>query len=401
MGKPARRRQNIFRDDAKPLEWIVPGWVYAKSVALLVGKRGGGKSQLVAWWAGQLSNGRYIDADGTESTLTRPIKVWINVVNEDSIEEFWYPRLDLAGANPKHVRVTANNYLLPTDLGELREDLHGLQKDGFSPDLIVLDSMSTHFRNPYFGFRYNKMAIGGLVALAQKNTLSVLITHHFRKGKGSTVESAVGGQGILQAGAKAIHVIGQYPNETATTRVLACERINAKMPRSLLFEQQTKYVKAVRSEHSYLLYSGPITATSEDVYAASREKVRGSIKTGAEEVAEWIKSLPELVDERPMKIADLEARAQAAGRYFSKGPRPWPTASETRVRSNIRTGQRVGQRDCPSTCLTVYVVDQCSTAGFRTQAGARGSWLRRRRTNTGNSFPKSLVLDLRRVDRCT
>ena len=96
----------------KPLRWTVPGWYYRKSVGLAVGKRGGGKSQYVAWFTGMATRGRYIVAAGHEQSCD-PANVWINVVGEDPVEETWYPRLKLASADFDRVRVTEYHYPLP------------------------------------------------------------------------------------------------------------------------------------------------------------------------------------------------------------------------------------------------------------------------------------------------
>jgi hypothetical protein len=313
----------------EPLRWTIPDYFYAKSVALVAGKRSGGKSLFIAWFAGMATRGRYIDQRGHEKDM-EPQNVLINVVAEDPVEEFWNPRLKLAGADFNRVKVTEKHYLLPASLGSLREDLLELRSGGFNVDILILESLSTHVKNPYYGFERNRQAMSGLVTLAETFDLTVVLAHHFRKGKGHTVESAIGGQGVLQNSSKAIYVVSPFPHANATTRVLACERINGAMPTSLQFELQTKHVREAKSAHPFLKYIGPIDVTARDVYNASRDEKKGSGRTGVEIVAAFIHE--HLKDGQIMKLADLEEAARAAEVWFSKG-----TFERARNMAGLRT----------------------------------------------------------------
>jgi hypothetical protein len=300
----------------KPIRWTIPGYFYAKSVSIVAGKRGGGKSLFMSWLTAMASQGRYIDKAGHERQRD-PMNVWVNVVGEDPVEEFWHPRLKLAGADFDHVRITEERYLFPESLGSLRERLYTQRAEGFPVDILILESMSTHLRNPYFGFERNRQAMSGLVYLAGQLDLAIIFAHHFNKGRRSTVESAIGGQGIIQNAAKAIHVVGSYPDASSPIRVFANERINGQTPAALQFELRTKNVPEAKAPHPYLVYTGPVALEARDVYEASRNETKGSGRTGVDVAAEFIREY--LRDGRVAKVSALEEAAQAAEVYFSKG----------------------------------------------------------------------------------
>jgi hypothetical protein len=305
----------------------VPGFFYSKSVGL-AGKRSGGKSLFVSWFAAQASRGGYIDSAGHEKSC-QPMNVWINVVGEDPVEKMWHPRLRLAGADFDRVRVTEYHYLLPQSLGALRDRLRDFRAEGFPVDILILESVGTHLKNPHFGFENNRRAMSGLVTMGEELDLTIIMACHFRKGRASTVESAISGQGVLQATSKAIYVVSSYPAEASPTRVLACERLNGPMPTSLLFELKVKNVPEAKAAHPFLRYVGPIDVTARDVYNASRAEEKGSGATGVAIAAEWIR---EHVAGRVIKVADLEATAQEAEVWFSRS-----TFKRARDEAGLRT----------------------------------------------------------------
>jgi hypothetical protein len=254
---------------------------------------------------------------GTEQ-MTEPMNVLINVVGEDPIEEFWHPRLKVAGSDMARVRVSEHHWLLPGSLGSMRDELERLNESGFHVDVLTLESLSTHLKNPLFGFRDNRTAMEGLVTIAETFDMTILFACHFRKGRASTVESAIAGQGILQNSAKAIYVLSNFPDAASSTRVLACERINGPEPTSLMFELETKYVREAGAPHPFLRYVGPIDVTAREVYNASRLEGRGSGITGVDHAAQFIREYMEQ-HQQVAKISELEEAARAADRYYSKG----------------------------------------------------------------------------------
>jgi hypothetical protein len=302
---------------AKPVRWVVPDFLPRKIVTTIAGKRDSGKSLVIAWLASATSRGQYPKGDGSVGS-SEPLNVLINTL-EDPIDEVLIPRLQVARADMDHVSMSDNQWLLPGSLGSVRDTLMKHREDGFPVDLLVLDSLQQHVRNPYHGFRLNRDAMNGLLALGRNLDMSIVLVHHFSKGKYATIESAIGGQGVLQNTSKAIYVFGPHPQPSSNTAVLACERIGvAEKPKSLLFEKRLKFCRGTGRPEPYFEYAGPIDAKAWDVYEVAKTEEKGSGRAGYEQAAEFC--INYIVKNGPyVTTVDLEGAASQAGLYFSKG----------------------------------------------------------------------------------
>ena len=170
-------------------------------------------------------------------------------------------------------------------------------------------------------------------SLAKEADISILFVHHFNKGKHPTVEGAIGGQGIVQNMTKAIFVMGQHRSTLGTpVRYLACERINAARPPSLSFELRTRKVPGYE-EVPFLEYTGLADVASMDVFEASKiEERKPGTQTNVEAAREWLVTYFKDRAGEPQKVRDVEATANEASRYYSKG-----TFERARERAGIET----------------------------------------------------------------
>jgi hypothetical protein len=161
--------------------------------------------------------------------------------------------------------------------------------------------------------------MNGLLVLCRNFDMSIVLVHHFSKGKNATIESAIGGQGVLQNTAKAIFVFGPHPQPSSETAVLACERIGvAAKPRSLLFEKKLKHCRGSGRPEPYFDYAGPIDATAWDLYEIAKTEEKGSGRAGYEQAAQFC--LDFIVKNGPyVRTVDMEEAASKVGVYFSKG----------------------------------------------------------------------------------
>ena len=94
----------------------------------------------------------------------------------------------------------------------------------------------------------------------------------------------------------------------------------AARPPSLSFELRTKRVSGYSEQIPYLEYTGIADVTSMDVFDASKiEDRKPGTLTNAESAREWLLGYFEQCHGAPQKIREVEAAAQKAGRWFSKG----------------------------------------------------------------------------------
>jgi RecA-family ATPase len=247
------------------IEYVYDGYVPRKTLSMVAGKRGDGKSLFAAWLAGQITTGASISPDGTATNGGKPGVVWYNTM-EDAPDTIVRARLQAAGADLDRTKLSDWHLEIPDDAGKLRDVVRWEH-----PDLLILDSMQQHFRNLYHGFRENRRGMDLMFRVAKEANIGVLFVHHFNKGKHPSVEGAIGGQGIIQNMTKAIFVTGQHKATLGSNiRYLACERINASRPPSLSFELRTKTVPGYSEPIPYLEYTGVADVSSMDVFDASK-----------------------------------------------------------------------------------------------------------------------------------
>jgi hypothetical protein len=245
---------------------------------------------------------------------------WINSNSEDPAQRIGIPRLKAVGADVDHVLVTEDDLTFPDDLGLVRERLDAFRANGAPIALAVFDSTETHFQNPYHGFRQCKRVMKGLNAINVEYDMSIVLIHHFRKGKFQSVHAAIGGLNILQNQCKAIFAVGEHMSTLGTLkRYMAVERINWEPPKSLSFSIETARV-GKQPQVPYFSYAGFADCTAKDILDASKA---GETGTGAQismvEAAAWYASYFEAHEYRAGSMADLEREATRAGMWFSAG----------------------------------------------------------------------------------
>lgn len=288
---------------------------------MVAGKRDLGKSQFAAWLCATVSQGRTIGEDGNEGTTKPGYAVWNSKEDPESV---CLSRLKAAGADLTRIWLSEEQWRLPSDAGRIRSFLEQRSREGRPADLLVLDSLQAHFRNPGSGFVDNEETMSRLVNLAKEFKVSIVLIHHFVKGKTATVESAIGGMGVLQNRAKAIHVFGEHPRSMGTgQRFLACERVGAAAkPASLAFHIDTARVTGFKKPAPFLQYDGLADVSSWDVFEASKKELNRSGKlTSAEDsatfITQWLEETG--IGDGPFKARELDEAAREAGRHYSNG----------------------------------------------------------------------------------
>src|SRR5262249_61082522 len=125
--------------------WTLRGYFPRETVCLVAGKRDLGKSQFAAWLCAAVSNGLGVTPSGAETQARKMVALWNT--REDTVEQC-QARLKAAGADLSLVWLTDEDWTLPSDAGRIKARLEQHQREGNPIDLLVLDSLQAHFKNP-------------------------------------------------------------------------------------------------------------------------------------------------------------------------------------------------------------------------------------------------------------
>jgi putative DNA primase/helicase len=188
-----------FEDVSKePIRWVVPDYIPRRYVSSVYAPRNAGKTMLAVWLAAQLSKGL-----GGEA----PYRTWLNS-REDDLASVLRPRLDAASASlSRQVRLTANSWWLPRDLGQIKDELLQHADGGAPDDVLILDSIQQHIERPY-AHAPAQESIQGLLSIAREMDMAVVLIGHTTRGKHGSVEAMIAGASVLQNQAKALYVFG-------------------------------------------------------------------------------------------------------------------------------------------------------------------------------------------------
>lgn len=122
--------------ESKPVTWLLaPNYLVAGRVSLLVGEEGIGKSMWTMRALAAVSTGE----KWGPFTIGGEPRDAIIIATEDDCDHAVLPRLELAGANPKHIIIGDESLIVPNDMDSLRALSVG-ENATFKPALVVVDS---------------------------------------------------------------------------------------------------------------------------------------------------------------------------------------------------------------------------------------------------------------------
>ncbi|MDP9296966.1 MAG: hypothetical protein M3O88_09780, partial [Actinomycetota bacterium] len=253
------------------------------------------------------------------------------------------------------VTLTAEPWRFPQDLPGLRNALESVRTD-----LLILDSLQQHIP-AYQRHETSAEAMRGLIRLAEEFELAVVLIGHTVKTSRGSVESMIGGAGVIQNLAKAIYVLGPDPveverdalprglrnvaamscaicgesterdsvfcaaHETQRTRqgarrVLACERLGVgPLPPSLLFELDTTFFDPTGREEPFLRLIGESEHGARSVLDAihrSSQVAGPRDESKRTEIALWL--IRTLEAHGPMPTHRVISAARREGMYSSE-----------------------------------------------------------------------------------
>lgn len=163
----------------EPVKWVMPDWIPERSLVLLAGREGLGKSTIACNIAAQVTNG------SLEGAYEDPRSI-VYLHSEDSRSLTVAPRLRAAGADMDKVLfidVRANEH----DILQLPRDIHELEKlvEANDVGLIVLDAARSMMSTSGTTDRQVREFLEPLVRMCDRQNCVVLALVHFSKARGA------------------------------------------------------------------------------------------------------------------------------------------------------------------------------------------------------------------------
>jgi len=279
------------------VQWLWPGWVPLRKVAILDGDPGLGKSTIMLDLAARGSVG------GITPTGERlePFDTII-VTNEDDASDTIRPRLDVAGGDARRVH-------LRTDL-TLPDDADALEANIVSTGarLVYIDPIVAYLGEKVrtASDHHVRRALAPLVDIAQRRGCAIVAIRHLNKQAGGDAVYRGGGSIGFAGLARAVLAVGRDP-EDPDRYVLAPVKINvARRPTSLAYRLEA----AGPYEPARVVWDGESTHTAESLIGRDRDAVHD--KSKVEQLADAMRELVE-VNGGSMAARDAYAALEADG----------------------------------------------------------------------------------------
>ena len=213
-------------------KWLFKKTIPLKSVTLLAGREGLGKSTLWAYWVAEVTHGR----TGSED-ISGPASVLI-VANEDSIESTIVPRLKAAGANLELVyfaRATTQLGTLDSVTLPIDQELLVKEAVGVEAKLIVLDPLVSALDGKLDSHKDHsiRQALDPLNRIADRSECAVIGIVHLNKGVSLDVLDRVIGSRAFTAAARSVIVLERDSEDETDTRRLVIHAKSNLAPRDI------------------------------------------------------------------------------------------------------------------------------------------------------------------------
>lgn len=291
-GTSVRLRAPHFIDAAQ----MIP----ARSLTVIVGPAGTGKTTFTMGQAAAISAGRMEGLDGPASVLVSSL--------EDDPEAVLAPRLVAAGADLARVHFV-HGLALPSQVGALAEEARTLDAR-----VVVIDPVAAHLDPSIDSHRdaSTRAALAPLADLGQDLDVSVLVVAHPNKGGGGGLDR-ISGSGAFGNAARSVIVFGLDPSdpdgETGDRRIIAHLKCNVgrRAPSlSAVIETAPVVTEDGQIEVPHLRVLGASEHSADDILAAPSAEDRS-------ERDEARAFLTDQLAEHPVRTRELKAAAASAG----------------------------------------------------------------------------------------
>lgn len=285
--------------------WLWRGWLEARSLHLMIGRQGGGKSTVAAWVVATLSTGGLWPDD---LNTREPLRCAMLSLEEP--DDRIVARLHAAGANVDHVLIAGDvedvddegrpyrrTWRLPKDCGVLEQLLISERIA-----LVVVDGLGYSISGDSHNYANVGSSLSALAGVAERTGAAILGLTHPPKGASDPVTAAVGST-AWTAIPRLTWVLGADPEDEARHVVRVGKSNYAEPPSGLAFSIESDD----RFEVGYVSNLTASAVAAEDLTAATPGP---GDRTEREEARDLVRSL---LASGPMDTADVMKQTRAAG----------------------------------------------------------------------------------------
>ena len=317
---------------SEEVNWLWNNWVPYGKLTIIEGDPGIGKSSISMDLAAAVTRSKAMYGD--DKTIQREPANVLLLAAEDGLADTIRPRLESAGADVNRVRALVavkdekgneQHFSLEKDL-ELADKV--LSEGGYK--LLIIDPL-----NAYMGAvdTYKDSSVRSILTpltrLAEKHGVALVCIRHLTKATGGRAMYRGQGSIAYTAAARALHVVGEHP-EDPTQRVMSCTKNSlAPKPSSLAFKIEGKHVEWVGTIElsADALLAPALGSDDQSALDEAKEFLADILSQGAKSQKEIFK------ESKKHGIADktLQRAKKALGVKSKKASTEWMwmTADET------------------------------------------------------------------------
>jgi putative DNA primase/helicase len=170
-------RLDDFLAEETSITWLIEGWIQEKSLIMVHGPSGAGKTFLVLDWCLRLSAGKLVSRNWCGHAVKFCPVLYLAGEGQHGLR-------GRIAAWRKHFSVKDNQFfILPRPLDLDQKDvgsylLGEIHKSGISPGLVVIDTLNRYFSGDENSARDARGMIDSCSALIERYGCSVLLVHH-------------------------------------------------------------------------------------------------------------------------------------------------------------------------------------------------------------------------------
>lgn len=278
------------------------------ALTLWAGDPGQGKSSVALDLAALITRGAAMPFTNGDHEKFEPANVLV-LMGEDSAEESIIPKLKLAGADLKRVKLlspmTSRGKVvsLPEQTGRLGELVLKLK-----PGLVIIDPLNAFVDMAVDSHRDAEMrqsVLQPLSSMAQETKACLLAIGHMNKSQAQAMYR-VGGSIALVGAPRAVFVFAEAGEDKPDEHVFACLKLSAaRKPVSLMYKLDTAFLKDVGT-FAKVTWVGETEMTAVQALSTEVPEDRGQ-RGSAKQL------LYDLLERGPQLVKDIEKEARGAG----------------------------------------------------------------------------------------
>jgi len=282
----------------EPTTWRWPLFLPRGMLIGWGGDPGLGKSTMAYTVAAAISKGDALPGDdGLEKY--EPSNVII-LSAEDDINKTIRPRLRVAGADMKHIKIIAalTNVSQPVSFPQHLTQLAEIVRES-SASLVIIDPLDAFLGEDIDSHKNAEVrrAIMPLAQIAESTNATVLILGHLNKSSNSSVMYRFGGSIAFTAAPRACFAFAPSEDGTEGHRIFACVKTNVgKMPKSWKYEIVDQHVEGIGGV-AKIHWLDQSEETAESVLSSNGNSKHTSLQDAKDFLRETLKDGPRLSTE--------------------------------------------------------------------------------------------------------